>query len=169
MQMVAKECDIEEDSDWRKVTFERLAALGGRQLLTENTIAELLRFRPKRSPEADFNRDTDLFKIRPAVPSEFWESEVNVSEFICYAEKELDVLEPEEWNRVSIPQLLEVKGARGLLRQVSLIDALRIAYPKIQWRKSDLHSRLKKASQRHMLLNVKDIFGKPQDSLSSLQ
>lgn len=163
---LAERCGVHETADWLRVTFDDFAAMGGRRLVGQRSVLSLVeegvQLTRQRSAghvsRRQLARERRAFLFRPSLPASFWQEKENVAAFVEHAAGELGLREAHDWYRVSVPQLLEVKGARSLLRAMPLLEALRIALPGERWEQSGLDSKLKKASQRHMLLSVQAIF-----------
>ena len=164
---LAERCGVKEVADWTHVTFDDIAALGGRRLLRQRTVVSLIEEGVQLMRQRDGNdaigrrkqaKERRAFLFRPTLAASYWKEEENVAAFMEYAAAELGLQEVRDWYRVSAPQLRDVKGARSLLRSMSLLEALRIAHPEEQWEQLGLHSKLKKASQRHMVLSLQAIF-----------
>jgi len=167
---LAERHGVREVEEWARVTHADILAMGGRSLLAERSVLALIEegvelARAEQGDNTDPRarkrqhlREKRAFLFRPTLSADFWNDPDNVSSFIDYAARQLQLSEPREWYRVSLPQLLEVKGARSLLRAMPLLDALRIAHPRETWQQQGLDSKLKKASQRHMLRSLHALF-----------
>lgn len=143
---------------WNHLTKGHVVECGGRGLLAEydNTLLRVLQC---AYPEGRWS----VTSTREVIDSLHWRQRENIASFIRYLAHELSLKDPEDWYRVSLAQLRE-NGASGMLKTVSLYEALAFAYPSINWEHNRLAgARSKKASQRHLAVLVAAIF--PEESI----
>jgi len=156
---LAEEFGVEDPEDWRlvggDVISQRAAGLVGyygsvQEMIKDSTVGS-------RMVDGALGR----MQVRRRVPSSFWDDKEHVRSYLHGVASELDIEKPEDWYRVSQKQLENLQGA-GLLRKMPLADALRIAYPDEQWDAGLLSARVKKTSQRCLLVAVDAIFAMQQ-------
>lgn len=144
---------ITSAEQWRTVTAADIRSHGGSGWLgyyggsTANAVREII--------EGD---SVALHQARPWLPRGHWLAKENIFAFIHSAEEALGIQEPLGWTRVGWRQLKELPGGRSFLRHVSLVYALRLTHPAVEWNESDLKSAGKKASQHHMATLVHCMF-----------
>ena len=73
--------------------------------------------------------------------------------FMSKLKADLQIEKPQEWSRVAQFQV-KAAGGSGLLRAMSLTEALRVAFPGENWDDVAVFAGSKKATQRQMLVTV---------------
>ena len=142
--------------DWRDVSTSDVKAMGGGPLLTRfKSFFSLLQ---NTYPEGYGGQPWELFSCRDRVPQGHWQSRNGIIDFVERASRELNLVSPEDWYRVSLAQLASVKGGPGLLRQMKLSDILTLARPREDWDEARLASSSKKSMQNSLFRQLSDIF-----------
>lgn len=102
----------------------------------------------------------DACRSRRSVPTGYWDDDERLQRFVKGLEKELSIVSPEEWTRVSREQIYQHNGGVSLLNAMTLSDALSRVYPNHGWQVALGRFRGgKKASQRGLAATVATIFG----------
>lgn len=154
LDSLAEEFGVQQPEDWQRVG-EELTRRGSSLLRYYGSVAAMI----KDSTVGSLVDATaqGVLKVRRRVPASFWETEDNVAKFVRAAADQLGVKEVHDWYRVSHKQLEALQGA-GLLRKMSLVEALQIAYPGEEWDDEQLRARTKKTSQRSLRVAVSQLF-----------
>lgn len=153
MADIAERYGVKTAGDWRRVTTAMVVQEGGSGLIQRYpslaaAIGELWK------PQHGSDEVMDVFDCRKVVPAEFWKEEANVRKVIHRVAADLHLASPGDWARVSHAQLRD-QNAFGLLRHMTLLDALRIAYPDMKWSERDLErAGGRRAVQRHLAVQV---------------
>ena len=145
---------IRQPSDWSKVTKEDLLSLRGcSSLLARYGSVTQLLVNELKLDDSDLDERT----LRPLVSSHYWSDDKNVRNFLQEAESKLGIRAKEDWYRVSREQLVQLRGAT-LLDNMSLIDALEIAFPTVKWEHWRWEGGAKKSKQRFLFVQLGAIF-----------
>lgn len=147
LEGLARKLNVTTKEGWRNVTTAAVERFGGVGLLARHG-RSLLSALEAVYPEESW----PVTSVRSVVPSTHWESEENVREFMRSAERELRIASDDDWYRVSVAQLSALSGA-GLLKRMSLLEALRIAFPEKQWSELEM-ARGGKKTQRSLRVSV---------------
>ena len=91
------------------------------------------------------------------LPPFYWDNIDNITSFIKKVEDFYNIKENDDWYRISISQIISLGGG-GLLTKFSLFDVLSRVYPNVQWDKSKIIRKDKRAKQRWLCLLVKKLF-----------
>lgn len=145
---------VKELSDWARVSSRTVQNMGGMGLLAHYNGSLFEALQDVYREEGQW----DMLLCRRSSPQGYWDSKEHVEDFIRCAEKEIGVLSTDDWYRVSFQQVRELPRGASLLQRYTLLDALSIAYPSVQWDRKALLSVGKKAAQRHMLQSLAAIF-----------
>lgn len=151
LEELASKLNVTTKEGWRGVTTAEVERFGGVGLLARHG-RSLLNALESVYPEEEW----PVTSVRPVVPSSYWESEENVREFMTNAERELRISCDADWYRVSVAQLSKLSGS-GLLKRMSLLDALRIAFPEKHWCEQEMARGGKKA-QRALRVIMQRLF-----------
>jgi len=150
-----KELNLKSMDDWYNVPKEKIYELGGGAMLDgyyNDSLGNAL---------VDLYRDYSWQQYKFAkVPHNYFSQEANVIRFISDTERELSIVDPEQWHRVSTDQLKAQGGAhfvqhpRALTKvrslnlalawvsSHSLVQVLAVLYPHVDWtRKERVDSR----------------------------
>lgn len=125
---VAKEFNVRNAGDWKRVGTGVIVRRGGAGLL--NKYPTFLAALQDVYPEEAFNAR----ECRTAVPNGYWDCRARRRAFFDSVAAELNILSPADWKRVTTRKIDAMKGA-GLLQkfQGSLKRALEDAYPGVDW------------------------------------
>lgn len=128
MDRVAKELGVESPSDWASVQHGDFKRRGGGALLAQfdSLHAALLATYPEHKEALEARH------CREKMPNGYWQQDANVTAFIRRSEAALGVEKVEDWQRVSVQQVLDVGGA-GALARMSLAEALQLTYTGHVW------------------------------------
>lgn len=172
---VAMSLGVQHPPDWRNVSYADVCALGGSRLLHEfgdSLFALLLDTYGCDSPpsgtvaaregkgdvsENAANMAPDVYRWRSYVPQDYWQDTANLRAFLEFASATLGICGEEDWLRLSKREIEELSGA-GLLREMSLSDALRKAFPEKQWNGLGTALLSKRARQRHTRVVTERLF-----------
>lgn len=155
LRNIAEQKGIETPADWAKISRKEFAAMGGVTLLAKwGTIQRILE---GTFGEFSANEKRQYILQQPNVPPSFWDCKENIVGFIHDVQSKLSIRSAEDWARVSHKQIRQLKGG-GLLKNMSLFEALRLAYPNVEWENIQESSSCgKKSSQRHLFLALQHI------------
>lgn len=143
LEDIAEKFHVKKPEDWRKVTRLQVCQENGSGLFSiYPTLFAAL--------EDLYPEDVDILSCRSAVPSAYWEVEENVIAFVKKLERDLQIKTRNDWCRVAQFQVKAAGGA-GLLRVMSLREALELVYPEEKWEEAAWGGS-KKATQRQLLL-----------------
>mmetsp|Transcript_10344 Transcript_10344/g.42068 ORF Transcript_10344/g.42068 Transcript_10344/m.42068 type:complete len:475 (+) Transcript_10344:14-1438(+) len=153
LETVAREYDIRRPEDWARVSTEDVKRMGGSGMLSRYSFSLFDALRDIY----DDGEEWTLYTCRPSVPAGHWESEENVRRYLLYVADRLELHEKEDWFRVSMAQIRAAASAgASLFHRMSLLDALRKAFPGEDWPIQPLNS-IKRAVQRELLLGVRRV------------
>lgn len=140
--------------DWRRVSKQDLLDRGGRGLF--NVVPSVAAALEDAFGEEWGEGGAALAQAtRPLAPTGHWHDADNVRKHLEEMAAALHLGSLEDWHRVSYAQLRTV-NVRGLLAEMTLKQALALAYPDEDWSDRDVP---KKAAQRHVTSCVRHIFG----------
>lgn len=149
MEGVGRCHGVTRPEDWRRVTRETIVTAGGSALLAKyGSVFDALQH---IFPEQTWNR----VLCRPVVPPGYWECADNVREFLELLRREVDVKSQDDWYRISGEEVGRLHGG-SLLKQMTLLEALRKAYPGMRWEERDTP---KKSSQRQLFVALSRLLG----------
>lgn len=174
MQAAARQAGIDSSrpEEWRRLTSDQLADMGGagllrrygsRKALLEDLFPDLFEGggRDEAQAEGGVPRPDDAwvaaFRASNRMPARFWGERANVVQFVRYAYHRLGLSSLEEWHRVSQSHLAEL-GAGGLLQHMDWDAALRLAFPTATWERDALASRSKRSVQWTLARRLHQIF-----------
>lgn len=125
---IAKEFNIKDAKDWRRVGTAAIVQRGGAGLL--NKYPSFLAALQDIYPEEAF----DARDCRSAVPNGYWDCRARRKAFFDGVAARHSVRSPEDWKGITTRTIIAMKGA-GLLQkfQGSLKNALADAYPGVDW------------------------------------
>lgn len=144
-------------ADWVSVTVKDMhdAGAGGLLVRYSNNIELMLR---DLMPELfDEGRDSWHSSSRKFVRAAFWQEPENVRAFLDHVANYYRVQSEDDWARISVRQINALQGG-GLLRQMTLPAALRLAYPTKRWGGLEVRVGGKKSDQRQLMLTIASIF-----------
>jgi hypothetical protein len=148
---------LQSVSDWSTVTVKDMHAAGAGGLLVRysNNIETMLReLMPGLFEESE---EAWHSSSRKFVRASFWQEPENVRAFLDHVASCYRVQSEDDWARISVRQIADLQGG-GLLRQMKLADALRLAYPTRKWDGLAVRVGGKKADQRRLMLTLASIF-----------
>lgn len=143
-------------ADWRRVTRKKfLSYTGAASVLAKTpggTMWELL----QEAYSAELAEEgLEAFEVCRQLPTVYWEDARNRTAFLRYAEKVLRLKDPQEWYRVARADLFDLGGS-GLLARMSLLEALREAFPSRCW-VATAPTTKKRAAQLRLCRTVEEL------------
>ena len=96
MEWVTKELNINEESDWYKITMKKWNEMGGSSLLSDKYNDNILQLLTHFYP----NYEWLPWKFETC-PRGYWENIENQKKFVKWAAKELNIKEPSDWYNIS--------------------------------------------------------------------
>eukprot|EP01125_Pyxidicula_operculata_P017279 TRINITY_DN6048_c0_g1_i1.p1 TRINITY_DN6048_c0_g1~~TRINITY_DN6048_c0_g1_i1.p1 ORF type:complete len:420 (-),score=48.57 TRINITY_DN6048_c0_g1_i1:135-1205(-) len=150
IEWLYNELKYQNMDDWYKLTGKDMAY--GRSLLDKYHGSPYIML---KTLYPDFDWKSNRF---PKAPRNHWSNIDNVVNEIKSLEKKLHINDPLDWNRVSVKQLSLFKGLGLYSKFGCLANLLSFAYPDIKWDSEMINNRVKKASQRWLLIKLKEIF-----------
>lgn len=149
LEDVARRHGVRRPEEWRRVRREAIVSAGGSALLAKH--ASVFDALSTVFPEHEWNR----VLCRPVVPPGYWDCADNVRGFLELLRSEAHVTSQEDWYRISGEEVGRLHGG-SLLKKMTLLDALRIAYPGQRWEERDAP---KKSSQRQLFVALSSLLG----------
>ena len=142
---------IKKLSDWYKVSHAQFRECGGAMLLEhyDTMIDVLTTLHP--------NYKWDFEKRGGNMPRHYWDNFEHVRQFMKKVERHYGVNSPEDWYRISQPQIASQGGSR-VLAIYSMIEILRKLYPSVQWNQAKLARKDKRSTQKWLFTLVQDLF-----------
>ena len=137
---------------WKGVTSRDIHLAGGVSILSRySSFSEMLKF---LYPEMKWN----IFEDRNVVPRNFWDERANLVEFLRRVEDRLQIKAPKDWERVSLSQIAHMGGGGLIQKFGTLHKVLERAFPEEAWDQFHLNGRDKRASQRFLYLQIRNLF-----------
>lgn len=153
VQRLSRAHNVSQAEDWKTVGYNDIVNMGGKSLLKRyETVYDMLKDSIDLPPSA-----ATALLLREQLPRGYWEQRENVRDFLETVRKEFNVVEKEDWYRISREQLASVGGGT-LVGKMSLLEALRMAYPDEQWDDKAFEKRDKRSAQRQLRLYVEPLF-----------
>eukprot|EP01125_Pyxidicula_operculata_P022977 TRINITY_DN972_c0_g1_i1.p2 TRINITY_DN972_c0_g1~~TRINITY_DN972_c0_g1_i1.p2 ORF type:complete len:382 (-),score=59.65 TRINITY_DN972_c0_g1_i1:1427-2428(-) len=98
-----------------------------------------------------------------------WSSEDIIKEFLKYVEAEANIKTEADWYRLSRKQLHQL-GGRGLLKKYkNLYKPLKLLYPNYDWNEQLFEVKMKKSSQRWLVVAIQKILSDPGEIIEDFQ
>mmetsp|Transcript_20022 Transcript_20022/g.22278 ORF Transcript_20022/g.22278 Transcript_20022/m.22278 type:complete len:688 (-) Transcript_20022:161-2224(-) len=140
-------------NDWYKVSKTRLHRIGGGQILQKYD-GDLCAALQAVYPDHEFVP----WKFRRTTKGLFTNIDV-VVEFLKWAEKDLEIDDPEEWYRISRSQWDEIGGgALWTTYRQNLFKAFDILYPEHEFSEEEFRTRVKKSTQRLLCKKTQKVY-----------
>lgn len=157
MDGLAEAHGIREAGDWRRIGPLHLVEAGGSGLLrrNSNSVLQVLRavYGERYGGEA-----LTAVTARPVVTKRDWAEKGNIRAFLESLKRANGVQQQEDWFRISTAQIRANPGGGSFLANTDLRTALQECYPTEKWSSVSAGSSGKRATQRHLLFLVENIF-----------
>jgi hypothetical protein len=149
LERLAREHNVEKESDWRFVTSRLLYDTGGTGLLIKygSLWSALLDLFPEK--------EWQVAECTVKAPKHYWRKQEHVAAFLDRVKERAGVRCKEDWKRVSRDQLAALGGR--FLSKLSIVDLLRTAYPTETWEDGVYDANVKRATQRVLYNHVHDL------------
>ena len=138
--------------DWNNLTYNDVKVLGGSGLLSNMSLFDI---KCLGCPDVKV-KFSHQGKNDPK-SNEFWDDLDLVRAFFDKIKKEYNLINSEDWYRLSKKQIHEFGGS-GLYTKYSLFELLNKVYPNENWKIDSLLKRDKRAEQRFLFLQVQKVF-----------
>lgn len=151
MDSLMKKLNLKDPLDWYTISVETIKQNGGSKMLAcyPNILSALEEIYP------ECNWDPYL---RLSLPNNYWDNDEHVTVFIKKCEEFFNIHSSEDWYRVSVQQIIMLKGFTLLKKYGSLYNLLCKVYPTINWSKKRLTSSNKRATQRWLFIQISKLF-----------
>ena len=149
MKEIKEKLNLNSPEDWNLLSYQQIKDHGGSSLLGKYSLYNL---KCIGCPDGQF-----LFK-KPleSKPNTFWDDHSNIQQFLNNLQKNLNLNTLEDWNRVSVNQII-LHGGSGLISKFSLREIIQFQFPDVNF---DLNKKdfSKRTSQRWLFLQVQKLF-----------
>eukprot|EP01126_Amoeba_proteus_P048742 TRINITY_DN5656_c0_g1_i8.p2 TRINITY_DN5656_c0_g1~~TRINITY_DN5656_c0_g1_i8.p2 ORF type:complete len:261 (+),score=63.65 TRINITY_DN5656_c0_g1_i8:875-1657(+) len=160
MDWLGRKLKISKFGDWYKISSETFSVHG--RFFTSSYGSNRWKMLESIYPEhswspwefsvcsKNFQNEENFFSLLP--------------KYFTFMEKELKIENPMDWYRIGTRQLEQVSGMSCIFGGGGIMDKLQellnLFYPNVEWDKSLLLSREKRAEQGHLLKLVRELFPK---------
>jgi hypothetical protein len=156
MERLGKRLGFKEMSDWYKITKMDIKNNGGGTLVTYHYGSS-----PSKLVMTTFGEhfwQKSKFRGCLKVSEKHWENIENRTSLINHLTKELQILDLEDWYRVSVTEISKHSRHMKLFKKYPLEDLLVEAYPDYPWNITKLKFRVTRSSQRWLTAEIKKLF-----------
>ena len=146
-----KNLKLDTLEDWYSISLSKFKDNGGGIILEyyPNLVSALSSI----YPNYNWSFQSKDYKM----PLKYWQDINNVISFMKSIEHHYQIKTPEDWYRISIPQITKL-GGRGILAKYKLSNILSKLYPSYQWDKEKLKTKNKRSKQRWLTLSIQKLF-----------
>ena len=126
--LLAQKYNINQPSDWKKLSYNQIAQEGGRSVL--KYYPSLLSALEAIYPEEDWKSTS----IRTKLPNEHWDCIQNQRKFFDEVARICNIQQTSDWSNVTYKRVVELGGGTILSKYPSLQSALETIYPENDWK-----------------------------------
>ena len=159
LSKIKEKYNLETPEDWNSITKSHIQSNGGHRLLAKYSMYEI---KCMACPEGKSS-----FKNSPQ-PSEYWENQENIHNFLSKIKEKHNLNTPEDWQRISKHQITS-EGGWGLFNS-KIYSEIKIKFDTsngseelISFSKLISSSGHKRSSQRWLFLQIQKLF--PQEEI----
>eukprot|EP01125_Pyxidicula_operculata_P020777 TRINITY_DN7777_c0_g1_i1.p1 TRINITY_DN7777_c0_g1~~TRINITY_DN7777_c0_g1_i1.p1 ORF type:complete len:419 (-),score=47.22 TRINITY_DN7777_c0_g1_i1:95-1351(-) len=154
IKWLESQLNISSPDDWYKVTTSDVKRNNGTSLLSlySHSVYVLLK---NVYPEVDW----DPWKFKRVPKHIIWSNPDFVREYILKIKDHFNVVDKNDWYRISRLQLIKNKYGRLLMEFGNLGKALKFVYPNEEWNQEEFSLFNKKSTQRWLAVCLKKLFG----------
>ena len=127
LKIIEKEYNLNTIEEWNNLTQKQIIKMGGKSILSKYSLFEL-----KKLGCNEIKDDNHLIKCKK--PSNYWENEENVKEFLLEVKNKYNLENNEDWNNLTKENIISM-GGKSLFAKYTIFQLKCMGNPELKQKK----------------------------------